>query len=474
MRLRTIILLLITVVTGATAQVAGPSGPLLQRADMVRLVLAQHPMARQAALRPDLADAGVRSARGGFDPVATANYDAKTFKGTSYFDLLNVGLKVPTWFGADLVGGVESNSGDLLDPQATTPADGLLKAGIEVPLGQGLIIDQRRATLRRAQAFQRALEGERRQMLNQLLLAVLGDHTDWVAAYQALRVNEEALRVSEVRFSAIKSSWMGGDRPAIDTLEAFLQLQDRRMRAEQARLSYRNAGLRLSNHLWDAGQRPLELDPATLPDSSDLASPGPVVMGDQALDSVVLVHPMLAQAQARLDQLEIDRRLRSEFLKPELDVKYLWLGNAAALRPEGGTGLLGDGHQVGVGFRMPLLLRRERGELSLARLRLTEAGLGLDRDRLVIRNRIRERLNEINTLREQTDLAERMVVNAQGMLRGENQRFEAGESSLFLVNAREVTWLENRMRLIDLAARLRKAHFVLDHDAGTLWSAWSR
>lgn len=473
MRPTALISLLLAFSGMAAAQDPGGPGPGLPRAVFIRLVLAQHPMARQAALRPELADAGVRSARGGFDPVATANYNAKTFKGTDYYDLLDVGLKVPTWFGADLLGGLENNGGDLLDPQSTTPADGLIKAGIEVPLGQGLLIDQRRATLRRAQAFQRALEGERRQMLNQLLLSALSDHTDWVAAYEALRVNEEALRVSEVRFTAVKSSWIGGDRPAIDTLEAFLQLQDRRMRVEQARLSYRNAGLRLSNHLWDAGRRPLELDPATLPDSTDLASPGAIIMGDAVLDSVIVMHPLLAQAQARIDQLEIDRRLRSEFLKPELDVKYLWLGNAAAVRTETGTGLLGDGHQVGVGFRMPLLLRRERGELSLARLRIADADLGLERDRLVIRNRIRERLNEIVTLREQTDLAGRMVVNALRMLRGENQRFEAGESFLFLVNAREVTWLESRMRLIELEGRLRKTHFALDHDAGTLWSAWN-
>jgi outer membrane protein TolC len=444
----------------------------LPRDLFIRMVLDHHPMARQAALRPELAEATVRSARGGFDPVATANYNAKEFKGTDYYDMLDVGLKVPTWFGVDLIGGLENNGGALLDPQATTPDDGLMKAGVEVPLGQGLLIDQRRATLRRAQAFQRALEGERQQMLNQLLLGALNDHTDWVAAFEALRVNEDALRAADVRFQAVKGSWIGGDRPAIDTLEAFLQLQDRRMRVEQVRLAYRNAGLRLSNHLWDAGHRPLELGPSTSPDSADLASPGAVVLGDGTLDSLILQHPMLAQVQARLDQLEIDRRLRSEFLKPELDVKYLWLGNAQAIQAEGGSTLLGDGHQLGVGFKMPLLLRRERGELSLARLRVTEAGLGLDRERLVIRNRIKERLNDIATLREQTDLGDRMVVNALRMLRGENQRFEAGESSLFLVNAREVTWLESRMRLVDLAARLRKAHFTLDHDAGTLWSAW--
>lgn len=183
---------------------------------------------------------------------------------------------------------------------------------------------------------------------------------------------------------------------------------------------------------------------------------------------------MLVQNSARIDQMEVDRRLRAEFLKPDLDVKYQWLGSGGALNGENGNSLLGQGHQLGVGFSMPLFLRRERGELTLAKLRTTDAELGLARDRTVIRNRIQERLNDIATFREQVDLGSSMVVNNARLLNGETQRFSAGESSLFLVNGREVPLIETRIRQVDLEARLRKAYFALDHEAGTLWSAWQR
>jgi outer membrane protein TolC len=142
------------------------------------------------------------------------------------------------------------------------------------------------------------------------------------------------------------------------------------------------------------------------------------------------------------------------------------------LTNESGTTFLGDGHQLGVGFSMPLLLRRERGELSLAKLRTADAELGLARDRTVIRNRINERLNEITTYRDQVELGARMVDNNGRLLAGETQRFNAGESSLFLVNGREVPLIEARIRQVDLEARLRKAYFSLDNEAGTLWSTW--
>jgi len=470
MRRTGITLLLLLLVAPLSAQVP----VVLTREAFVRLVLENHPMARQAALRPELGAMAVRSARGGFDPMATVDYDEKLYDDKTYFQLFDAGLKVPTWFGVELFAGFQENSGDLLDPQAFTPSDGLLKVGGQLSLGQGLFIDQRRATLRRSEAYLRATQAERIQMLNDLLLQALSDHTDWVAAYRALEVSNNAVTLATIRLDAIRGSWRGGDRAAIDTLEAYLQVQDRQMRQQQADLAFRNAGLRLSDHLWDADQRPLELQPNVVPEPTDLTSPLTFTLADTSIARAIDAHPLLAQASARIEQLDIDRRLRSEYLKPELDLKYQWLGDGGAANNAENVTLLGEGYQFGVGFKMPLFLRRERGELSLAKLRLTDANLGLERDRLRIRNRINARLNDIAVFGSQVQLGGEMVVNNERLLSGELQRFEAGESSLFLVNAREVPLIDARIRQVDLEARLRKSFFALDHEAGTLWNAWQR
>ena len=470
MRRTGITLLLLLLVAPLSAQVP----VVLTREAFVRLVLENHPMARQAALRPELGAMAVRSARGGFDPMATVDYDEKLYDDKTYFQLFDAGLKVPTWFGVELFAGFQENSGDLLDPQAFTPSDGLLKVGGQLSLGQGLFIDQRRATLRRSEAYLRATQAERIQMLNDLLLQALSDHTDWVAAYRALEVSNNAVTLATIRLDAIRGSWRGGDRAAIDTLEAYLQVQDRQMRQQQADLAFRNAGLRLSDHLWDADQRPLELQPNVVPEPTDLTSPLTFTLADTSIARAIEAHPLLAQTTARIEQLDIDRRLRSEYLKPELDLKYQWLGDGGAVNNAENVTLLGEGYQFGVGFKMPLFLRRERGELSLAKLRLTDANLGLERDRLRIRNRINARLNDIAVFGSQVQLGGEMVVNNERLLGGELQRFDAGESSLFLVNAREVPLIDARIRQVDLEARLRKSFFALDHEAGTLWNAWQR
>lgn len=443
--------------------------PVLSRPALIRLVLDHHPVARQAALRPELGAATVRSARGGFDPVVQAELDEKTFDEKDYFRLLDVGLKVPTWYGIEVLAGYQDNSGALLDPMLDTPRDGLVKAGVSLTLGQGLLMDQRRAALRRAQAFQEAAAAEQEQMLNNVLFAALSDHVDWVAAHQALRIAQEAVQLARQRNDFVRGSWRGGDRPAIDTVEAFLQLQDREMRLAQAELNVRNTALRLSNHLWDRSMRPLELDTATRPFDGDLESPE----GAPSIDSLVVLaeqtHPFLLQAKARIQQLEVDRRLRAEMLRPQLDLKYMLLSDAGRLSGDAGSWVDRNDQQWGVGFRMPLLLRRERGELTLAQLRVTEADLALERDRTIIANRVQERANETATLRQQTDLGELTVRNSGILLDGENRRFEVGESSLFLVNAREVALLESRIKQVELEARLRKAWYATDLEAGILW-----
>lgn len=442
---------------------------VLTRRSLLQLVADNHPAVRQALLRNAMGDAAVRSARGAFDPVAVAGYGEKRFDGKDYYELLDAGLRVPTWFGAELFGGYSESDGVFLNPQNTMPADGQLRVGASIQLGQGLLIDRRRAELRQAQAFRDMADAERQRLLNEVLHAVLSDHVDWVAGYKQLLVAREAVEQARIRFNAVHGNFRGGDVPAIDTLEALLQVQDRELRLRDAELGFRVAGLKLSNHLWDEALRPLEIGEALVPDTNDLAPPptGPVL--DSLLTQAARAHPDLLEREGRIRQLEVERRLRMEMLKPRLDLSGALLSGAGVINGEGAPTWRVADRQLGATFSMPLLLRKERGDLSMAGLRLKDAEMALDRQRLTIRNSVDQRFNELATLQRQVELGSAMVRNYQSLLNGENGRFSVGESSLFLVNQREVALLDSRLKLVDLEAKRRKAYFALDRDAGSLW-----
>lgn len=461
-------LFLILHVTGSLAQT--DTSQVFTRKALLQLVTDNHPAVKQAMLRNDMGDAAIRSARGAFDPKAVATYTEKDFDEQDYYSLLDAGLKVPTWFGVEVFGGFQSNQGVYVNEEDLTPDDGLLKAGVSVPVGQGLFIDKRRADLRKAEAYQDMAEAERLKLLNDVYYETLTDHLEWIAAYQRLGVARSAVSQAEVRLNGIRGSYRGGDRPAIDTLEALLQVQDRLMRLQDAEVNYRNASLVLSNHLWDEYRRPLEIDPALLPDTLDLLAPGTNPQMDSLLVRAMDQHPKLLELAGKLQQLDVERRLRGEYLKPQLDLNYTFLADGAVMNEGSLSARSPNDRQWGVAFSMPVLLRKERGDLSLARLRQTEAELDIDRERQRIRTTIGRRSNELALLESQVRLGGAMVSNYSGLLMGENRRFQAGESSLFLVNQREVALLDSRLKQIDLLAKYRKAFFVLDKDAGILWS----
>lgn len=461
--------LLLIALFPALAPAQAPPERIFTRSALLQLIEDNHPAARQAALRTDMGTASVRAARGAFDPKAFASRQEKNFENKEYYNLLDAGLRVPTWFGVELYGGLEDNSGELLDPQQTTPAEGLLKAGVSVTVGQGLFIDERRADLRKAQAYQGMADAERLQLLNEVYYNALSDHLDWVAAFKQFGVNTEALAQAVIRLNAVRSNFQGGDRPAIDTLEALLQVQDRELRLRDARLTFRNATVQLSNHLWDNDLRPLEIGEELQPDTNDLLPPTRLPMLDTLLQQAMREHPKLLMFQGKVEQLDIERRLRTEFLKPQLDLNYTLLGRGAAVTEGGAANWNNQNMQWGFGFSMPILLRKERGELSLAKLRMLDAELGLDRERQGIRTTIGQRSNDLAIFQEQVGLVADMVRNSRGLLNGENRRFDAGESSLFLVNIREVAWLESRMKLVTMETKYRRAFYTLDKESGILW-----
>jgi len=461
---------LLTLLLAHPAEAQLDTVQVLTRNALVQLVSDNHPAVRQASLRNEMGEAAVRSARGAFDPKAVAGYTEKTFEGKEYYSLMDAGLKVPTWFGAELFGGFQSNSGPFVNDADATPDAGLLKAGVSVPVGQGLFLDKRRADLRKAQAFQDMAEAERLRLLNDVYYIVLSDHLAWIASYQRLAIARAAVEQASIRYTAIRGSFRGGDRPAIDTLEALLQVQDRQMRLRDAEVDFRNAGLTLSNHLWDEVLRPLEIGPGVVPDTMDLRAPAITADPGTLTERAMQEHPKLQELQGKLEQLEVERRLRGEFLKPQLDLNYSLLANGGIISNEAGVAYDPADRMWGVGFSMPLFLRRERGELTLATLRRTEAELGIDRERQQIRTSIGRSTNELTLMEQQVGLSRSMVANYVTLLNGENRRFQAGESSLFLVNQREVALLDNQLKLVDLVAKLRLAHFSLDKEAGILWS----
>ncbi|UTW62945.1 TolC family protein [bacterium SCSIO 12741] len=258
-------LTLFGLVTQATGQ---QDSTVLSFDRFLNQVQQHHPVAIQASLQEQYGKASLLNARGGFDPKVFADVRQKYFDGTQYYALGGGGLSVPTWFGLEFKGGYEQNQGVYLNPEQTTPRAGLWYLGLSVPLGQGLLMDDRRAQLKQAKTFGQITLAEQQLMLNKLQLEAGKVYWDWFVSFHTLKVYREALQLAQLRFDAVREGALLGDRPSIDTVEAGIQVQNRQLVYQQALLMWSNSSALLESFLWGDGVIPLELDSTTIPNPS--------------------------------------------------------------------------------------------------------------------------------------------------------------------------------------------------------------
>lgn len=436
--------------------------------DYMNIVKNHHPIAAQAEIEIKMGDAAVLMSRGGFDPKLFTEVSQKYFKGDQYYGLLDGGVKIPTWFGIELYAAYERNVGINLNPENLNPINGLMYSGISLSLGQGLFIDKRRADLRQAQIFQKISAEERRVILNELLLEAAKAYWDWFAAYHIREIYREALVLAEIRLEATKQSVVLGERPAIDTVEATILVQNRKISLQETELSFANQTAMLSVFLWADGFIPVELNPTTSPQA--ITETQSSLLEDDMLlpiiDLAVENHPELKQANLKVAEIEIEKRWKKEQLKPVLNLKYNFLTEPVGRNPYDGISF--NNNTWGLEFGMPLLLRRERGDLKMTELKLQDAERTLETKQAVLIYKANAALNELATTKEQILVYQNAVENYDKLLQGELRLFEVGESSVFMVNMREIGYIDAQVKLTELVSKNRKASQTLEYSLGII------
>ncbi len=427
----------------------------------ISLVKRNHPVSRQADITMQSGEQMLKSARGNFDPLVKSQLDNKEYDGKEYFMLNTNELKIPTIVGLELKAGYETNRGTYLNPENVVPDNGLAYAGFTMPLGNGLFFDERRHALRQAQVYEKATVLERTLMLNQLVYNATSAYWEWYVSWHVNKIFAESVTLAEIRLDGVRSSFLLGDIPAIDTLEAHILTQTRLLSLNESQIDLQNASLMLSNYLWSDELEPLLLDSMAIP--KDPISSKTVSISETALQSAMSridsIHPELLLYQNKLQSLDYERRMKSEKIKPKLNVRYNLINEPVSGNPVDNFTI--NDYKWGFEFGMPLLLRKERGELQLTKLKINEANLAIDQKRLEIQNKIQAYSMEMMVLRDQIELYETTVTNYAALLNGERRRFEEGESSLFLVNSRENSFITAETKLVELYGKFQKAQASL-------------
>ncbi|MGS2726137.1 TolC family protein [Psychroserpens sp. BH13MA-6] len=407
-----------------------------------------HPIAKQAELTLAVGQANLMKARGAFDPKIEFNNSRKRFKDDTYYDLLNTTFKIPTWYGIELKGQYEQNDGVYLNPQNNVPEDGLYSAGISAALGQGLWINKRMADLKKAKYFREQTEADREILINQILYDASVSYFNWLKAYRETLIYQQFLNNAEIRLNGVKRSVETGDKAAIDSIEARITIRNRRLGLEQSKVALMKASLELSTFLWLNDNIPVELQSGVIPDLSiDLQIDAVLEIADKTLEDFILeTHPKLKSLNLKYQGLEVDKRLKANQLLPTIDVQYNFLTET----PDFSNSYNFNQYKAGIQINIPLFLRKERGELQLAKFKLQDLNFDINNTKVAIQNKVIATYRELESYTLQNMLIEDIVSDYDTMLSAEERKFSFGESSLFLVNTRERLLIESQLKAVKL------------------------
>jgi outer membrane protein TolC len=465
---RRIYFMLLCVGSLAKHSTAQPYTTTLSFEELTAMVIKYHPIAKQAEIQIDQAKQDLRISRGAFDPIFSYNVAEKTFDGTSYYAYQQPQLSIPTWFGVTVRSGLEQVDGNRVDPTETIGRSSYM--GVQIPLGRDLLTDKRRTDLQKAKIAKEASYTERRKMLNDLLLEAYSAYWEWWQNARIFLTVSEALNVVRKRVDFVRGGVRLGDRPAIDTIEALAQLQLFELQWSNAQLNLRRTQWELSQYLWQENQTPYLLPENCLPVFNEFdrfISQHTLKPLDSLLSTANSNHPELVLFNFKLNSLEIEKRYKTQQLLPKATFNYNFLESGFQwTAPK--TVLFENNFQYGLSLNIPLRLSAERGEYKKIRYTIQSTMLEQDLKRLQIENKVRASYFEVENLRNQVNIQEKVLVNNQALLRGEELRFRTGESSLFLVNARETRVWEAAQKLEEVKAKYLIAIQKLLWSAGIL------
>lgn len=440
------VLFFILLTTWASAQTSN----VLTYNEYLGYVKKFHPMVKSANLQVSSAQANLMMARGGFDPKIEVDFDQKQFKDREYYSLLNSSFKIPTWYGIEIKAGFDNSEGMYVNPQNTLPNQGLTSLGINVPIGQGLFINQRMADLRKAKIQLQLSEAERKLQAIEVLYDASVAYFNWKRNYNEVALYKNYLKNAQLRFEGIEQLIKNGDKPAIDSVEAGIIVRNRQLSLEESQLKLAKAKLELANFLWLENNIPLELQDTIIPEENleqtikETLRTNDLMLTNPSIEN----HPKIDALENKIGILEIDRKLKVNQLLPKMDLGYHYLSETDAI-----SNTNFNNYKVGVNFSFPIFLRKERGSLKITEFKLKDTQYELNLQKVQLTNKINAQQTEISALERQRRLIANLVNDYATMLNSEERLFSFGESSIFLVNSRENNLVSAQLSQLSLEIR---------------------
>lgn len=200
---------------------------------------------------------------------------------------------------------------------------------------------------------------------------------------------------------AMVTGFNNGDRSAADTLETHTILRQRAVQRADALIKYNEARLKLEAFLGE------EIPVERIPENINPNQVIPSWVDTIQIQGFIELHPMRRQYVNKIMAAESELKLKREQLRPELQVYYNYLSDKDNLQFA-----IEDQAMMELKFKLPLLLRKERGGLREYHVKVCENESALNWAELKIEAMLNQ---ELTAIQLQYDLFKQSYAFAEEM-----------------------------------------------------------
>jgi len=421
--------------------------------DFLQIVERSHPALQSANYEPDLAEAEIRSALGRFDPVLSFRYDSKVKSGDDKVMTMDGSVELPLdmMFGPKIKADFKRGQGFQIDPESLTSPAGEASFGFALPLFQGIFTDTRRNALRKAMLRPDIARAQYRIERNALLRSAAMKYWDWCEAVEQRKVADTLVEIAKVRLDYQRRISSAGEKARIDTIEVLQEVLRREgERIGSTRLE-QQAYIDLIGFIWNPSQPTISSTYTSEP-LPERASPS--VNLDSAKSLAMALRPEVKRASLMVETMRFDSSLAQEYMRPFVEF------NAGFISYDVAKSAPLD-YNLGLRVQQPLLFRQASAQLETSSIAVDRAEITATLIQRIIEIDADNAVISYSRSRERVETAAAEVAAARAMVNAELQRFQAGDSSILVVNLRERFLSEALQRLVSAKADVMKARISL-------------
>lgn len=411
------------------------------------------------------AAAELEIARSRFDPMVEQKTTSRL---SGYYDGTNLTQRFSNPienFNGEVFTEYRISEGDfpLYEGGYETLSGGEASVGVALSLLQNREIDKRRTELKNAGLASSQWQALAASLKNEFIYKGVSEYIAWYESAQQVLAVEELLKAAAERESALTIRVEKGDVASIVLTEFRANILQQRLLLAELKQK-RDAHAQMLTYYWRSPEGAmLAIDENQPPDQLNW----PFWVGDGQLATLrkaLNQHPELDVMRLEQQVVENKVELSKNALLPKLDLKASVARDLGA----GPTSLDGTETKLGLAFSYPLGNRKAKAEQAQLLSKKRELEHKLTSTQQAIAQRFEQALVYWLQAKDISTLQSENAALANTLAKVEKTRFDAGDSDMFVLNARAQNEIKARIKAIKAKVDLLKAELMLYKEAAML------